>query len=96
LATGEACATSRTTEFDADDWSVVAIAIVRSESTQIVKALAREPAGAAGSRLLQQRNVIAVHGRFSGKAAVCGSAGSTAGCRPFRACRLGRVRRPRL
>ncbi|HEY4896792.1 MAG TPA: hypothetical protein VII01_11950, partial [Solirubrobacteraceae bacterium] len=48
----------------------VALAIVRSENTRIVKALAREPPGAAGLRLLQQCNVAAARGCFSGKGAV--------------------------
>jgi hypothetical protein len=45
----------------------VAIGVVRSESTQIVKAVAREPSGAAGLRLLRQRNATAARGCFSGQ-----------------------------
>src|ERR1019366_52281 len=41
---------------------LVAIGVVQSVSTQMVKALAREPPCAAGSRLLQQRNVAVAGG----------------------------------
>jgi hypothetical protein len=48
---------------------IVAIGVVRSERSQIVKALARDPPGTAGLRLLQQCSVAAARGRFSGNAA---------------------------
>ena len=54
---------------------IVAIGIVRCESTPIAKALARKPLRAAGLRLLEQRNVAAQRGRFSGKAGALASAG---------------------
>jgi hypothetical protein len=71
----------------------LALALVRSENTRIVKALAREPLGAAGLRLYRSVDVVAalLHEEHSGRDQRDDCSVTN---RPVRRCKRRAARRP--